>query len=376
MSPPSKLTLLHIAAPGLEGGLESVLLELTGGLRLLRHGVVLAAVQDAGGAVSPVLRRASDREVEVVRVEVPTRAYATELRRLRAAIDSAGPDVVHTHGYRADLLGGLAARRRGVPWVSTTHGFTGGDLKNRLYEWLQVRALRRADAVIAVSDPIRNRLRDAGIAVDRIHLLPNAWTPKPLVPRAEARRRLGIDDGPPVIGWVGRLTAEKGPDLFLEALALLPDRRWRASIIGDGRERTALEARARRLGIADRLHWHGIVPEAAGLYPAFDAWVLSSRTEGTPIALFEAMAARVPAVVTAVGGVPAVVSGAEAILVPSERPELLAEAIGRVLADAASATSRVEAAYRRLVEEFATPGWLAAHVALYESVRSTRSPGA
>jgi glycosyltransferase involved in cell wall biosynthesis len=376
MKPPSTLTLLHIAAPGLEGGLESVLLELTGGLRQLGHAVVLAAVQDAGGPVSPVLRRAADREVEVVRVEVPTRAYATELRRLRAAIDTAVPDVVHTHGYRADLLGGLAARRRGVPWMSTTHGFTGGDLKNRLYEWLQVRALRRADAVIAVSAPIRNRLADAGIAVDRIHLIPNAWTPKPLVPRAEARRRLGIDDGPPVIGWVGRLTAEKGPDVFLEALALLPDRRWRASIVGDGRERTALEARARRLGVADRLRWHGIVPEAAELYPAFDAWVLSSRTEGTPIALFEAMAARVPAVVTAVGGVPAVVSGAEAILVPSERPEMLAEAIGRVLADAAGATSRVEAAYRRLVGEFATPGWLAAHVALYESVRSTRSQGA
>jgi glycosyltransferase involved in cell wall biosynthesis len=376
MRPPSELTLLHIAAPGLEGGLESVLLELTGGLRQLGYRVVLAAVQDAGGAESPVLRRAADREVEVVRVEVPTRAYATELRRLRAVIYSAAPDVVHTHGYRADLLGGLAARQRGVPWVSTTHGFTGGDLKNRLYEWLQARALRRADAVIAVSDPIRNRLADAGIAVDRIHLIPNAWTPRPLVPRAEARRRLGIDDGPPVIGWVGRLTAEKGADVFLEALALLADRRWLASIIGDGRERSALEARARRLGIADRLHWHGIVPEAAGLYPAFDAWVLSSRTEGTPIALFEAMAARVPAVVTAVGGVPAVVSGVEAILVPSEQPAMLAAAIGRVLTDEGGATARAEAAYRRLVGRYATPGWLAAHVALYDSIRSTRSPGA
>jgi glycosyltransferase involved in cell wall biosynthesis len=260
--------------------------------------------------------------------------------------------------------------------VSTAHGFTGGDLKNRLYEWLQRRAFRRADAVIAVSEPIRKRLVDAGVAADQVHLFPNAWTPRPLVPRAEARQRLGISDGSPVIGWVGRLTAEKGADVFLEALALLPDRRWQASIIGDGRERPALEARARSLGVADRLHWHGIVPEAAALYQAFDVWVLSSRTEGTPIALFEAMAARVPAVVTAVGGVPAVVSGSEAILVPSERPEIVADAIGLVLADGPGAAVRAEAAYRRLVTEFATPRWLEAHVALYGLVRSTRSPGA
>jgi len=376
MRPPSRITVLHIAAPGVEGGLESVLLELTAGLRGLGHRVVLAAVQDAGGTEPPVIHRAADREVEVIRVEVPARAYATELRRLREVIASTAPDVLHTHGYRADLLGGVAARRCGVPWVSTTHGFTGGDPKNRLYEWLQRKSLRRADAVIAVSEPIRNRLTRAGVSAGRIHHLPNAWTPRPLVPRDEARRRLGIVAGSPVIGWVGRLTAEKGADVFLDALALLPGPRWQASIIGDGRERPALEMRARNLGIADRLHWHGMVPHAAELYQAFDAWVLSSRTEGTPIALFEAMAARVPAVVTSVGGVPAVVTDAEAILVPSERPALLAEAIGRLLAGEPGAASRAEAAHARLVSKFATPGWLAAHVALYGSVLSTHSPGA
>ena len=62
----------------------------------------------------------------------------------------------------------------------------------------------------------------------------------------------------------------------------MPSRNWQASIIGDGRERRALEEQARALGIADRVHWHGLIPDAATLYSAFDAWVLSSRTEGTP----------------------------------------------------------------------------------------------
>ena len=148
---------------------------------------------------------------------------------------------------------------------------------------------------------------------------------------------------PRSIGWVGRLTREKGADIFLEALALLPHRAWVASIVGEGRERAALEAQAARLGIADRVRWHGLVPDAAAIYPAFDAWVLSSRTEGTPIALFEAMAARVPAVVTTVGGVPDVVTPFEAILVRPEDPAALAAAIGNLLAEGDGAAARAEA---------------------------------
>jgi len=370
------LTILHLAAPGVAGGLESVVLELTSGLRLSGHRVVLAAVLERGTEDHPVTRRAAEEGVEVRRLEVPPRAYLMEYRLLRQAIADVRPDVIHTHGYRADLIGGLAARRAGVPWVSTVHGFTGGDRKNRIYEWLQVRAYRRVQSVVAVSEAIRERLMREGIPAARIHLLPNAWAPKSMWSRENARRRLGIVDGDPVIGWVGRLTREKGADVFLEALALLPNRHWRACIVGDGRERPALAARALALGIADRVAWQGLVHDAAALYPAFDTWVLSSRTEGTPIALFEAMAARVPAIVTAVGGVPDVVSAAEALLVPPERPDALAAAIAAVLADPAAADARVEAAYRRLAEAYAPADWLAAHVALYRSAGFTRPDGA
>lgn len=369
------LNLLHVAAPGTEGGLESVVLELVGGLQQLGHRVTLAAVQDAGAGDSPLLRRVADRGVEVRRIAVPARAYGQEFRQVREAIEAAAPDVVHTHGYRGDLLGGLAARRAGVPWVTTAHGFTGGDAKNRFYEWLQRRAFRKAGAVIAVSATIRNRLFRAGVASGRLHLVPNAWTPKPVLTREEARRRLGIAEDSCVIGWVGRLTSEKGPDLYLSALSRLPGRQWYASVIGDGRERGNLERQARQLGIADRVRWHGLVPDAATLYPAFDVWVLSSRTEGTPIALFEAMAARVPVVAAAVGGVPDVVSSSEARLVPPGRPEALAAAIAEVLADVAGGAARAEVARDRLVEAFATPAWLAAHVAVYQTVAHHRVQG-
>jgi glycosyltransferase involved in cell wall biosynthesis len=116
------------------------------------------------------------------------------------------------------------------------------------------------------------------------------------------------------------------------------------------------------------VQWHGLVPDAADLYPAFDAWVLSSRTEGTPIALLEAMAARVPVVATAVGGVPDVVGPAEALLVPPEQPRALAAAVASILTDPAQAALRAEAAYQRVTEAYSPGAWLDAHVALYRTL--------
>jgi len=345
-----------------------VLIELTGGLSQLGHRIVLAALQASGAPDSPALDRVTALGVEVVRVRVPSRAYGTEFHRLREVIETFQPDVVQTHGYRADLLGGLAARCAEVPWVSTAHGFTGGDLKNRFYERLQRWSYRRAQAVIAVSAPLRAQLISDGVPPKRAHFLANAWAPKPLLSREAALAKLGLGAAAPVIGWVGRLTREKGADLFLEALALISDQDWCASIVGDGRERQALEAQAERLGIGGRVHWHGLQPGAAALYPAFDVWVLSSRTEGTPIALFEALAARVPVVTTMVGGVPDVVSSAEALLVEQEQPAALAAAIGLVLADPCAAAARAESAYQRLLASFATTPWLDAHVALYRAI--------
>src|SRR2546423_14526892 len=97
-----------------------------------------------------------------------------------------------------------------------------------------------------------------------------------------------------------------------------------ASIMGNGSEQERLDALAARYGIADRVHFHGCREDAASLFRAFDVWVLSSRSEGTPMVLFEAMAAGVPIVATRVGGVDDAVSEAEAGLVPPEDPAALA----------------------------------------------------
>jgi glycosyltransferase involved in cell wall biosynthesis len=145
-----------------------------------------------------------------------------------------------------------------------------------------------------------------------------------------------------------------------------------AVFVGEGREASALKNQAGWLGLEGKVRWAGRVDGAAALLPAFDVFVLSSRTEGTPIVLLEAMAAGVPIVAAAVGGVPDVVTDREAVLVPADDPAALAAALQAVRNDPASALERAAAGRRRLEEEFAEGPWLTAYDALYRAVIAQR----
>lgn len=190
--------------------------------------------------------------------------------------------------------------------------------------------------------------------------------------RAHARRLLGLPPDGPVVGWVGRLSLEKAPDILLEALGLLGGDAPLTVFVGDGREAAALRERTGVLGLEGKVRWAGRVDGAAALLPAFDVFVLSSRTEGTPIVLFEAMAAGVPVIATRVGGVPDVVSDAEALLAPSENPGEIARAVGATLADPAGSAARATAARARLARDFAEAPWLERYEALYRNLIEAR----
>jgi L-malate glycosyltransferase len=338
------------------------------------NGVHVAAVLTPGQADGhPFIARLTAMGVPVTPVVVGARSYLKEYRQLSALITRVKPQLLHTHGYRADVIAGAVAGAHRIPLVSTVHGFTGGAQRNRLYERIQLLVLRRANAVIAVSKPLAERLADAGISPDRIHCVLNAFRPPvTTLARSAARERLGIARDTLTAGWVGRLSREKGADVMLDALAEV-DVSWHLSIIGDGPERSALQQQAANLGIADRITWHGLVENAGSLLTAFDAFVLSSRREGTPITLFEAMHAGVPIVATRVGGVPDVVSPSHAILVPREEPRMIARALNEVVNDPSSATRRSMLARERLFGSFGATGWLDAIDAVYEAARASKA---
>ena len=311
------------------------------------HRVIVAPTLSNPGEGDALLASLENSGVEVIPLKVSGRGYLRELSLIGKLIENKHVTVVHTHGYRSDLIGGHAGKRAGAPIVTTVHGFTGGGVKNRTFEALQRRAFRRFDAVVVVSKPQADFLRDSGIPDSRIHLIANALSEHPApLERDVARAALHLPTGGLVAGWVGRISHEKGVDVFIDALASIGDRVISAAIIGDGPDRAAQEARADAVA-PGRFQWMGKLPDASRYYAAFDVFVLSSRTEGLPMVLLEAMAARIPIVATAVGGIPDLLS-------PSRRParprrtirDALASAIRAAVDDPASASARAHAAQR------------------------------
>jgi glycosyltransferase involved in cell wall biosynthesis len=140
-----------------------------------------------------------------------------------------------------------------------------------------------------------------------------------------------------------------------------------ASFVGDGNQRQALVARSASTATG-KVHWHGLVHAASRLLRAFDVFVLSSRTEGTPMVLFEAMNAGIPIVATRVGGVPDMLRREDALLVEPDDPESLASAIRETMRNPDAARSRAASARARLAADYAVGPWVERHAMIYRQV--------
>jgi glycosyltransferase involved in cell wall biosynthesis len=368
-----QLSIVHLLAPARFGGLETVVTTLAAGQRAMGDRVAAGLVLKPSEAEDhPMIRTLEGADVEVRPIVVSGRDYAGEREATGALLEDVEADILHTHGYRPDVIDAPVARSRGIPTVTTVHGFTGGGWRGRLYEWLQKRSFRSFDAVIVVSRKIERELASKGVASSRLHRVQNAWRSQAgeALPRDVARSHLGLSDETVVVGWVGRMSPEKAPDVMIRAAAAVRSHAVWFSMIGAGAMEEECRALSEALEIGDRVRWHGVVPGASRLLSAFDLLVLSSWTEGTPMVLLEAMAASVPVVSTDVGGIPDVVGPAEAELCQAGRHDLIAAAIDRTLASPDEAARRARAARARLESDFAVEPWVDKHRAIYHSLIS------
>jgi len=360
---------VHIIAPSRFGGAETVVRSLAQAQMANGLDVAVMVVMDArDGSDHPFVAAAQGDGLVVDCVRVPARGYRYERSAVAERLRAIAPSVLHSHSQRTDVLHGDVVRRLGVAAVSTVHGFTGGSLRNKVYERLQRFSLRQFDGVIAVSEPLGAELRRAGLPGDRLSIIANAFAlPKATLDRAGARRALDLTHELLIGAWIGRLSLEKGPDILVEAMAdpAFP-RELAVLVIGDGPERARLERRSAELNLGARLRFCGPREEVARLFPAFDVLIQSSRTEGTPMVLLEAMAANVPIVATRVGGIPNLLNERQARLVPPESPSLIAQAVAEVIRDRRAAAERASAAHDHLLKAFAIAPWVERHVDAYD----------
>jgi glycosyltransferase involved in cell wall biosynthesis len=242
------------------------------------------------------------------------------------------PDLVHAHDARSHAVGWLAARLARVPRmvVSRRTVFPAGTHPaSRLKYGLPV------DRYLAVSASVRTSLRAAHVPAANIRVVPSGIELAGPPDAASLRQEWGLDERTIVIGVVASLTAEKGQDLAIDALARLAHAPpLHLALVGEGRLHEALRVRARQRGVADRVHFAGFRGDARALLRQFDLCLVPSRAEGLGTAALEAQAEGVPVIASAVGGLPEVVENdVTGRLVPAENVGALASAIADALAD-------------------------------------------
>ncbi len=264
------------------------------------------------------------------------------IRELTALLESIRADLLLVHGYKANILGQMAARRAAIPVVAISRGWTRENWKVRQYERLDRYYLRHVDRVVAVSDAQAEKLRAARVPDRLIRVIRNAarltaFNESPTPDRTIFQRYFPDRSVPnSLVLSAGRLSPEKGFDVLVEAANEIRERHPDMGFLhfGDGPERIKMERMISEYQLHDQFKLGGFISNLDRLIPNADLVVLPSYTEGLPNILLEAGAAGIASVATRVGGTPEVVEdGVTGRLVPSGDPTSLARAIIEVVAD-------------------------------------------
>jgi glycosyltransferase involved in cell wall biosynthesis len=306
--------------------------------------------------------------VPQIQREVSLLHDARSVLRVAELIRELRPHILHTHTAKAGAIGRLAALTAGParPPV-VVHTFHGHVLKGyfnaprtAFFRQIERALARSSDALVAVSPEVRDELVALGVAPKEKFAVVRLGIPlddrlADGTSHVDYRRLYGIPSGAFVVGWVGRMTAVKDTGAVLEIVQALCERGVDAVLcmVGDGPDRERLEQLAHDLGIARVCFFVGYQPDVAGFYRLFDAFLLPSVNEGTPVSAIEALAAATPVVANRVGGVPDVVrDGLDGYLVSAGDIEGAAAKLAALAGDEALRRKLGESGRARVLERY------------------------
>ncbi|MDQ2833208.1 MAG: glycosyltransferase family 4 protein [Acidobacteriota bacterium] len=365
------MRVLHVISSGGMYGAEAVILNLSHALAEQRHSSMLGVFSNSAQPNLQLHQRALQEGIESHLISCAGQIDLSVPEVIRQLANKTQADVVHAHGYKADVYVYLAMKKWPIPIVSTCHGWIEPNAIVRLYGALDRFLLRSYAGIVAVSEEVRQKLLRAGVNQDRVRLIQNGIDLKPYAAARRGIQNASEGDRPLQVGFVGRLSQEKGPDLFLraaaEVLKEIPGTRF--VVAGDGPEKAALESLMESLKIREQVSLLGRTEDMPSFYASLDILVSSSRQEGLPIALLEGMASGLPLVATAVGSVPEIVQrDRTGILVPAENVQALASGIKELLQRPTLRQHCGSAAKALIAESYSADRMAADYISLYENV--------
>lgn len=362
------MKILHIISSGGMYGAEAVILNTSRTLNRGGHTSLLGIFSNSARPNLELHECAHREGIESHLISCRGQADTGVPARIRALALSTGADVIHAHGYKADVYCYLAMRRSSIALISTCHNWLDDTRLVTTYGILDRWILRRYAAVIAVSEEVKKRLIVSGISPHKISLIRNGIDLRPFEAAHPSLREHAHTPSDLLVGWIGRLSPEKGPDLFVRAAsrvhAQLPLVRF--LLVGEGPGREEIERLIAELGLVEVVDLAGRRSDMPAVYASFDLMVSSSRREGLPMAVLEGMATGLPWVATSVGDVPTIIQdGRTGLVVPSEDVNGMAEATTRLLQNREE-RAQMGAAARALVErEYSSERMTAEYLGVY-----------
>ena len=355
-----KHVITHIAGGGDRGGAKTHILTLLKYIDQTRFAVNLICLND--GALAEEARTAG---IQVRVFSMASNVDMMVIHRLARFLRHQAPDLVHTHGVRANLCGRSAARLAGQKHILTTiHSLVSLDYQTRLgnsfFSLVDRLSTPMAEHLVCVSHQLKASMVNQGVPAEKISVIHNGIdvTPYAELSRNDglaARQEWYLTPEQKVVGTVGRLVPIKGYDIFLQAAAKVaayaPDTMF--LMVGDGPCEGALQLQVRELGLEDRVIFAGHRNDIPRLFRAMDMFVISSFSEGGPIVLLEAMASEIPVVATRVGGVPEVLKdNVNGLMAEPGNPLDLADKMIRLLKNPELGTRFCQAGLDTLHSEF------------------------
>jgi glycosyltransferase involved in cell wall biosynthesis len=362
---------LQLISSGGYYGAENMLLNLAQSQKSIGCDPCLLLFYNVHQPNVALYERARSRGISVRMLRCEGRADLRAIREIREYIRTDQVDLIHTHGYKADLYGYLAARREAKPIVATCHNWVGGTAALGIYNRLDRMALRKFNGVAAVSNAVAAQLRDARIAENKIHTIANGIDIDKFCGAEPAWFGSSPDAKEKTIGIVARLDLQKGFEYLLQAIAGLtsthPD--LRLVIVGEGPDQGAIQSMADRLNLIPRIVFAGQRGDMANVYAGFDVFVLPSLNEGLPMTVLEAMAASRPVIASKVGAIPTVVrDGETGLLVDPKDVVGLRAALDRLLSDPALSSRLATQGHDWVRRHFTSDAMAENYLRMYESV--------
>ncbi len=372
LEPPMMKVLHLISSNGLYGA-ERVILNLAS---YNGFPVTVAALKNIHNPHLEIIAEANRMGIKTAIFESSGRFDIKTIFRVRDYLKKEQIDLIHTHNYKSDILGFFASFLTGKKWVATNHVWHGNDHKLKIYESIDAFILRFGTIIFAVSDEIREILIKKNINRNKVKVIHNGIDISAFnmpCDEEKLRQSLKIYNHEKVVSIVGRLSEEKGHQVFLNAAkeVLQKEKDVKFLIVGGGSLAEILKQQVQRMGLEKQVIFTGIRQDIPQIYAISDILVNASSIEGLPMTILEAMAAKVPIIATPVGAVPQVITnGQNGMLVAVGDEVALAQSIIELLRSSHKSQLLAQEAYRDVNEKFSVVTMARKYKTFYEEIFS------